>query len=76
MDKIYLYAKDPFEAKYRFLIKKRENVGTKHFNDSKAFIEYSSNMVDIYKNTEYYNPNEKRKILIGFYDTVADMISN
>ena len=76
MDKIYLYAKDPFEAKYRFLIKKRENVGTKHFNDSKAFIEYSSNMVDIYKNIEYYNPNEKRKILIGFYDTVADMISN
>ena len=76
IDKIYLYAKDPFEAKYRFLIKKRENVGTKHFNDSKAFIEYSSNMVDIYKNIEYYNPNEKRKILIGFYDTVADMISN
>ena len=33
-------------------------------------------MVDIYKNIEYYNPNEKRKILIGFYDTVADMISN
>ena len=33
-------------------------------------------MVDIYKNIGYYNPNEKRKILIGFYDTVADMISN
>ena len=23
IDKIYLYAKDPFEAKYQFLIKKR-----------------------------------------------------
>ena len=76
MDKIYLYAKDPFEAKYRFLIKKRENVGTNHFNDSKAFIEYSRNMVDIYKNIEYYNPNETLKILIGFHDTVADMLSN
>ena len=32
-----------------FLLKKRENVGTKHFNDSKAFIEYSNNNVDIYK---------------------------
>ena len=34
IDKIYLYAKDPYEAKYEFLIKKREGVGTKHFNDS------------------------------------------
>ena len=38
IDKIYLYAKDPYEAKPHFLIKKREDVGTKHFNDSKAFI--------------------------------------
>ena len=54
-DKIYLYAKNPYEAKYqfnkkaiyKFLIKKR--VRTKHFNDSKAFIKFSKNMVDIYK---------------------------
>ena len=39
IDKIYLYAKDPHEAKYQFLLKEREDVGTKHFNDSKAFIE-------------------------------------
>ena len=38
--------------KYQFLIKKREDAGTKYFNDSKAFIEYSSNMIDIYKNIE------------------------
>ena len=25
VDKIYLYAKDPYEAKYQFLINKREN---------------------------------------------------
>ena len=41
-------------------IKKRENVGTKHFNASKAFIEYSNNMVDIYKNIEDCNPNNNR----------------
>ena len=35
--KIYLYAKDPFDAKYHYLINKREKVGLKHFNDSKAF---------------------------------------
>ena len=39
-------------AKYQFLIKKREDVGTKHFNDSKAFIEYSNDMGDIYKNIQ------------------------
>ena len=40
IDKIYLYAKDPYEAKYQFLIKKIENIGLKHINDPKAFIEY------------------------------------
>ena len=33
-------------------------------------------MVDIYKNIEDYNPNKKRKILIVFDDTIADMFSN
>ena len=36
-DKLYLSAKDPYETKHQFLIKKREDVGTKHFNDSKCF---------------------------------------
>ena len=40
IDKIYLYTKDPYEAKYKFLINKRESKALKHFNDSKAFIEY------------------------------------
>ena len=57
IDKIYLYAKDPYETKYQFLIQKCEYVGTKDFNDSKAFIEYSNNMDDIYKYSEEYNPN-------------------
>ena len=33
-------------------------------------------MNDIYKNIEDYNPNKKRKILIVFDDTIADMLSN
>ena len=41
IDKICLYAKDPFEAKYQFLINKRESAGLKHFNDYKAFNKYS-----------------------------------
>ena len=37
INKIYLYAKDLNEEKYRFFIKKCEDVGKKHFNDSKVF---------------------------------------
>ena len=50
IDKIYLYAKDPHEEKYQFLTNKRQSTKLKHFNDPKAFIEYSSDMQDVYKN--------------------------
>ena len=60
IDQIYLYAKDPCEAKYQFLINKREGTGLKHFNDSKAFIEYANHMDDIYKNIEEYNPQKTK----------------
>ena len=52
IDKIYLCAKDPYESKYQYLINKREGVGIKHFNDPKAFIQYSNDMHDIYKNID------------------------
>ena len=38
IDKIYLYAKDLSDLKYKCLIKKRDNVGIKHLNGKKAFI--------------------------------------
>ena len=59
IDKIYLYAKDLYEDKYQFLIKKIENIGLKHFNDPKSFIEYSNDMRDVYKNINHYNPNKE-----------------
>ena len=49
IDKIYLYAKDSYEAKYQYLINKHEKVGLDHFKDPKAFIEYSNDMQDVYK---------------------------
>ena len=76
IDKIYLYAKDPYEKKYQYLVNKRENLGLNHFNDPKAFMEYSNDMQDVYKNIEDYNPIKKRKILIVFDDMIADMINN
>ena len=76
IDKIYSYEKDPYEAKYQYLINKHEKVGLNHFNDPKAFMEYSNDMQDLYKNIEEYNPIKKRKVLIVFDDMIADMINN
>ena len=76
IDKIYLYAKDPYETKYQYLINKREKVGLDHFADPKAFMEYSNDMQDVYKNIEDYNPIKKRKVLIIFDDMTVDMINN
>ena len=50
IDKIYFYAKNPYEAKYQLLINKQESAKLKHLNDFKAFIEHSNDMDDIYKN--------------------------
>ena len=61
IDKMSLYAKDPYEAKYQYLINKREKVGLDHFNDPKAFMEYSNDMLDAHKNIEDYNPDKKEK---------------
>ena len=76
IDKIHLYAKDPYEDKYQYLINKRERVGINHFNDPKTFIEYSNDMHKVYKNIDNYNPAKENKILIVFDDMIADMINN
>ena len=71
-----MYAKDPYETKYQFLINKRESTALKHFNYPKAFIEYSNDMQDVYKNIEEHNADTERKILIVFDDMIVDMINN
>ena len=71
IDKIYLYTKNPYEAKYQLLTNKRESTGLKYLNDSKNFIDYSDDMDDIYKNIEENNPNKKWKVLIVFDDMMA-----
>ena len=64
IDKVYLYARDLSDPKYEYLIKKREDVGIKHVNNSNAFIECSNMMDGVYENINDYNPNRKRKIFI------------
>ena len=76
VNKIYLYTIDPYEAKYPCLINKRQKIGLDYLKDPMAFIEYSNDMQNVYKNIEDYNPNKKRKVLIIFDDMIADMINN
>ena len=75
MIKYDLYAKKSYEAKYEFLINKRESTGLKYLMVLKL-IEYSNDMDGIYKNIGEMNLNKKHKILLVFDDTIADMLSN
>ena len=76
IDKIYLYTKDMRETKYKYLIKKRIDVGIKHLSNSNAFIECSNAMDGIYENINNYNPNRRRKILIIFDNMIADIVAS
>ena len=55
INKIYLHAKDLSKPKYQFLIKKQENAGIKHLNDSNAFLECSNSMDDFYDDIDEHN---------------------
>ena len=71
-----MYSKDPYKEKYQYLINQREKVGLNHYDDPKAFMEYSNDMQDVCKNIEDYNPRKNRKVLVVFDDMIADMINN
>ena len=64
LDKINSYTKDQYEAKFQLSINKRESLGLKYFNDSKAFIEYLSNMEYTHKKIDECNQNKELKILV------------
>ena len=67
IDRKYLYAKNPYEAKYQLLINKGEKVVLDHFNDPETFIEeYSNDMQYFYKNIEKKNPQKVWRVLIVF----------
>ena len=57
------------------LINKRESIGLKYFNDTKAFIEYSNDMQNVYKDIDEYNIDKERKIFVVFDDMIVDMIN-
>ena len=51
----------------------KKKVEIKKLKNSKAFIDYSQTIVDVYENLEDNNPIKEGKVLIVFNDTIADM---
>ena len=76
IDKIYLYAKDLEEPKYKLLIHKREKAGINFNNYPNPFIEYSNSMDDISSNIEDFNKKKRRKVLIIFDDMIFNAMSD
>ena len=74
--KIYLYAKDLEEPKYKLLITKREKARINFNNDPTAFIEHSNSMDDILSDIEDYNKKRNRKVLIIFDDMIFHVMSD
>ena len=66
-------ARDPYEAKHKFLNNKGKTTELKPFSNPKAFTEYSNDMQDIYKTTDEYNVDKERKILV-FNDMISDIL--
>ena len=63
IDKFYLCVKDPYEAKYQYLIEKREKSG---LENPRAFTEYSINMQGVHKNNGDYNQKRKCNVYVIF----------
>ena len=76
VDKMYLYAKDLEETKYKLLINKREKAGINSNNDPSAFIEYSNSIDNILSDIEDYNKKRNRKVLIIFDNMISHVMSH
>ena len=61
---------------YQLLINGREKAVIENWKNPKEFIDYSQKRGDAYENLEDYNPTNKRRVLVVFDDTIADMESN
>ena len=71
----FIYMLKLYMKQNELLVNKRESTDIKHFNDSKAFIEYSNDMNDIYNNIEENNPNKRRKILVVVHKILNPIVT-
>ena len=75
IDKIYLCPKDPYEAKYQYVINKHEKVGLDTLMILKFLLNTQMKCKMFVKVAECYL-GKKRKVLIVFDDIIIDMINS
>ena len=75
-DKIYWCAKDPYEERFQFLLNKRESTDLRHFNDCKAFIEYSKDIDDNLPLSVQRQLSENLKTFSEFFIAVLECTLN
>ena len=63
IDKILFTCQISTWIKYQLLINRREKVGITKLENSKAFLDYSQTINDVYENLQGYNPTKKRRVL-------------
>ena len=76
IDNIYLYPKDPYDAKYQYLINKRESVGIIILRILKLLLSIQMTCAIFAKLLMITILIKKNKILIVFDDMIVDMIHN
>ena len=70
IDKIYIYAKEPYAAKYQLVINKRERACLKYLYDSKTFID--TQMMIFIKMLKNTIQKKLQKLLIVFDYMIVD----
>ena len=74
IDKVYLYVKDPEEAKYKNFIKNRQSTG-KHGRWPRYVCRSIFEPIDdVYDDINEYNPDRQSNVLIVFDDMICDVI--
>ena len=68
IDKRYLYAKDPYEAKYQYVTNKREKVDLNQYNDPKAFIEKQIKTIEDQEEKQIKDQGQVKTIKKYIYD--------
>ena len=73
IDKLFLYAKDPYEAKYQLLTNKREGTGLKYLNDLKFLFNTQIIWMIFIKILKIILQTKNEKLIV-FDDMIADML--
>ena len=71
---IFVYILRIQRKKYQYFFQKHQKIGLEDYKGPKAFIEYSNNIQDLYKNNEELKSDGKHELLMVFNNMIANII--